>query len=459
VVRNRDVENHNIEFKQCWSDEYLKTIAAFANTEGGVIYVGRDDRGEVIGLEKSEIKKLLKDLPNKIRSKLGITPFVREEVQNEKRLLNVEVPRASFAVSYDGRFYVRVGSTTQELSGIELSSFLLEKTGDTWDKLSVDTNLDQLDSELDIETIEKFKRLAQKRLPLIEQDDIKSLLQKLNLLTLDGKLTRACILLFGKNPQQHFFTAYTRIGKFKNGSVILDTVEVKGNLFQQLDGILESIKKHLNVRFDTSVRELSLEGVARREIWDYPLDALREAVINSLVHRDYLDNTTFIQVRIYDDQLLLSNPGKLMPPLTIEQLKEKHSGKQRNPLIASVFYYANLIEAWGSGTLKMIALCKEQHLPEPEFIEKKEGIGEFTVIFRKDIFNEENLRKLGLNERQIKAVLYAKKNRKITNKEYQELTKVSKAMATIDLRELVKYGIFEKKGVTGKGTEYLLGNG
>ena len=107
----------------------------------------------------------------------------------------------------------------------------------------------------------------------------------------------------------------------------------------------------------------------------------------------------------------------------------------------------------------MIALCKEQHLPEPEFIEKKEGIGEFTVIFRKDIFNEENLRKLGLNERQIKAVLYAKKNRKITNKEYQELTKVSKAMATIDLRELVKYGIFEKKGVTGKGTEYLLGNG
>ena len=125
----------------------------------------------------------------------------------------------------------------------------------------------------------------------------------------------------------------------------MDTVEVKGNLFQQLDGILESIKKHLNVRFDTSVRELSLEGVARREIWDYPLDALREAVINSLVHRDYLDNTTFIQVRIYDDQLLLSNPGKLMPPLTIEQLKEKHSGKQRNPLIASVFYYANLIEA------------------------------------------------------------------------------------------------------------------
>jgi len=332
------VENHTVEFKQSWHDEYLKIVAAFANTEGGTIYIGYNDRGEEIGLEKSETKKLLEDLPNKIRSKLGITPFVREEIQNGKSMLNIKVPCSSFPVSYDGKFYIRAGSTTQELSGIELSSFL----------------------------------------------------------------------------------------------------------------------KNINVMFDTSVRELSLEGVARREIWDYPLDALREAVINALIHRDYLDTSASIEVRIYDDELIVSNPGKLMPPLTIEQLKEKHSGRQRNPLIATVFYYANLIESWGSGILKMITLCKEQNLPEPEFVERKGGPGEFTVVFHKDIFNEEELRKRGLNERQIKAVMYVKEKGKITNKEYQEISKISERTATRDLFDLVSKKIFVQVGSTGKGANYIL---
>lgn len=392
----------------------------------------------MIGLEKSEIKKLLEDLPNKIRNKLGITPFVREEIHNGKSFLIIEISTSSFPISYDGKFYVRTGSTTQELSGIELSSFLLEKTGNSWDELPADASIDQLEEVLDKESIERFKALARHRLPLIEQDTTKNILQKLNLITKDGHLTRACILLFGRNPQKYFISAYSKVGRFKNNTIILDTVEVKGNLFQQLDVILEAIKKNINVRFDTSVRELSLEGVARREIWDYPLDALREAIINALVHRDYLDTSSSIEVRIYDDQIILSNPGKLMPPLTIEQLKQKHSGRQRNPLIAAVFYYANLIESWGSGTLKMIDLCKKQNLPEPEFVERKEGLGEFTVVFHKDIFNEEELRKRGLNERQMKAVMYVKEKGKITNREYQEINAVSNKTAFFELSDLQK---------------------
>jgi len=264
------VENHTVEFKQSWHDEYLKTVAAFANTEGGTIYIGYNDRGEAIGLEKSETKKLLEDLPNKIRSKLGITPFVREEIQNGKSMLNIEILCSSFPVSYDGKFYIRVGSTTQELSGLELSSFLLEKTGDSWDELPTIVSIDQLDEVLDNESIEKFKALAHQRLPLIEQDSARSILQKLNLVTKDDRLTRACILLFGKNPQKYFISAYSKVGRFKNNTIILDTVEVKGNLFQQLDGILDAIKKNINVMFDTSVRELSLEGVAMSRVTIFP---------------------------------------------------------------------------------------------------------------------------------------------------------------------------------------------
>ena len=194
----------------------------------------------------------------------------------------------------------------------------------------------------------------------------------------------------------------------------------------------------------------------RKDIPEYPPFTLREAVINALIHRDYLDTSAPIVVRIYDDELILSNPGKLMPPLTIEQLKEKHSGRQRNPLIAAVFYYANLIESWGSGTLKMIELCKQQNLPEPEFVEQKEGLGQFTVVFHKDIFNEEELRKRGLNERQIKAVKYVKEKGKITNREYQELSNISRQMATIDLSHLVEKGILTMKGKAGKGIAYQL---
>ena len=450
------VENHTVEFKHSWHDEYLKTVAAFANTEGGTIYIGYNDRGEEIGLEESKTKKLLEDLPNKIRSKLGITPFVQEEIQNRKSLLSIEVPCSSFPVSYNGKFYIRAGSTTQEISGIELSSFLLKKTGNSWDELPVSVDVGQIDLELDEETIEKFKSLARKRLPLVEQDTITSILQKLKLITEDGKLTRACILLFGKNPQKYFISAYSKVGRFKNNTIILDTIEVKGNLFQQLDGILEAIKKNINVMFDTSVRDLSLEGVARREIWDYPLDALREAVINTLVHRDYLDTSASIEVRIYDDELILSNPGNLMPPLTVEQLKEKHSGRQRNPLIAAVFYYANLIESWGSGTLKIIDLCKEQNLPEPEFVERKEGLGEFTVVFYKDLFNEEELRKRGLNERQIKAVMYVKEKGKITIREYKGLYPLlSDKTLSRDLAELIKKTILKPIG-DKKGRKYEL---
>ncbi len=145
-----------------------------------------------------------------------------------------------------------------------------------------------------------------------------------------------------------------------------------------------------------------------------------------------------------------------MPPLTIESLKKPHSGNQRNPQIATIFYYAGFIEAWGSGTVKMINLCKNQGLPEPEFIESKEGIGGFTVEFYKDIYTEENLRKMGLNERQIKAVMYVREKGKITNEEYRKINNISDRTALRDLNDLCNKNIFEREGRTGRKTSYFL---
>jgi ATP-dependent DNA helicase RecG len=334
-------ENQKVEFKSRWSDDFLKTICAFANSSGGKLYIGIDDNGKIVGV--NDAKKLLEDVPNKIKSKLFITPFVSVENQEGKDVIVVEVLPSTFPVFYEGKIFVRSGSTAQELTSLELSSFLLEKSGQTWDKLPSDAEKKDLNEE----TIEKFISLAEKRLHLIKNiKSINELLKKLNLYTKDGKLTRGAVLLFGKNPQFYFPTAYTKVGRFKTPMDILDTIVIEGNLFEQLDRTFEAIKKHISVRFDTSVKDFSLEGLVRRDIWEYPLEALREVVINALIHRDYLGAAP-IQIRIFDDKIEFWNLGKLMPPLILEDLKRQHQANQRNPQIATVFYYAGLIESWG----------------------------------------------------------------------------------------------------------------
>ncbi len=191
----------------------------------------------------------------------------------------------------------------------------------------------------------------------------------------------------------------------------------------------------------------------RKEVWEYPLEALREAVINAIVHRDYAAPSN-VQVEIYDDRIEIWNPGRLLPGITIEDLyKKEHKSVIRNKLIAQVFYDIGYIEKYGSGTIKIIDLCKQHGIPLPEF---KEVSGGFSVTFRKDIYTEEHLRNLGLNERQIKAVMYIKEKGKITNKEYRGMFGITDRMALIDLSELCSKNLFERIGKTGRKTEYIL---
>ena len=431
-------EEQDIEFKKEWRNEHLKTIAGFANTEGGVMCIGIDDNGRTVAL--SNIKKLLEDIPNTIRNKLQITPSLKIEEKDDREVIKITVNSSDFPVFLDGKINIRSGSTTQELKGSELTNFLLEKTGKTWDSLTVDATFD----DLDLETFEYFKRLAIDRLPEIKNASYKTIFKNLELITNDEKLTRALIFLFGKKPQTFFITAQSRVGRFKTPTEILDTVIADGNLFKQLDTLMNAIKKHLNVRFE-------IKGIERKDVWDYPLEALREAVINALIHKDYL-STAEIQIKIYDDRLWIWNPGKLPKQLTIESLKTEHSSFPKNPLIASVFYYAGFIERWGSGTKRMIDLCKVQGLPEPEFKEEFCGI---SVYFRKDIYTEEYLRKFGLNERQIKAVMYVKERGRITNKEYQAINNVSNKTAYLELSNTVERAVFKVEG-RGKSTIYTL---
>jgi len=435
------IETQNVEFKSSWRDEYLKVICAFSNSDGGILLIGLNDNGKPTGVKN--LRKLLEDLPNKIRSKLGVTPSVEVENRDETDIIKITVQPQVVAVSYNGRYYLRSGSNNFELEANELIEFLLKKRGKSWDEI-VENEADYDDINQD--TVEEFKRRARDRVPSISvEKDYKMILKKLGLVE-ENKLNRAAVLLFGKNPQAFHLNAYLKIGKFRSVTDILTSDLVKGNLFEQLDNALEILRtKYL-------VSKIKFEGIHRREILEYPYKALRESIINALIHRNYLGSST-IQVRVYDDRITFLNEGKLPPEVPVEKLKTEHLSKPRNKLLADVFYKAGYIEGWGRGTIEIVNQCLEQELPEPDFIEE---YGAFKTVLYKSKWNEEKIKNMELNDRQIKSVLYVKEKGKITNKEYMEIAGISKATATRDLRELVEKKVFKQYGTKGQGIFYQL---
>jgi ATP-dependent DNA helicase RecG len=149
---------------------------------------------------------------------------------------------------------------------------------------------------------------------------------------------------------------------------------------------------------------------------------------------------------------MIWNYGRLPENWTVEDLLDKHSSQPRNPDIATAFFRSGYVEAWGKGMDNMKNLCLEAKIPAPQFSCKG---NDFWTIFRKDIYNKEDLSKLGLNERQIKAVLYVRENGKITNKEYQELNNTIDRTALRDIEELMNKDIFKREG-DGKNTYYRI---
>jgi len=434
-------ESQFIEFKSGWRNEHLKIISAFANGDGGELVIGLDDKGKPIGLKNSS--KLLEDIPNRIRNKLGIIPSIKLEKDKNKEIMRIGISPSSVPISYDGRYYVRSGSTTLALEGSELSDFILKKSGITWDDLVEDeANLEDINPK----TVGKFSSYAIDRLPSVKDEkNIESVLTKLDLLK-GSQIKKAALLLFGTRPQKFYLQSQVKIGKFLTDTEIITNDIVEGNLFEQVENTLEVLRsKYL-------VSHITYEEIHRREILEYPYEALREAIINALIHRNYA-GTSSVQIRVFQDKLSIMNEGKLPPEVPVEKLKTDHVSKPRNPLLAKVFYLAGFIESWGRGTIKIVEKCLEQELPEPDFFEE---YGVMKVVFYKDKFTEEALRKMGLNERQIRAVMYIKDKAEITNNIYQKVCETSERTASRDLNYLVEKGILEQLGKTGKGTKYIL---
>ena len=435
-------ESQSIEYKKSWRDEYLKWICSFANANGGKLFIGIDDNGNVTGIDN--YRTLLEQLPNKFRDILGVFAEVNLQSKGNKYFLEIIVPRYDVPISMRGKYYVRTGSTLQELKGPALNEFILKRTGKTWDDIPEQR---ATISDIDERAISQFLKDASKAKRIIVENDISihNLLEKLRLIE-DGKLKRSAIVLFGKDPGKFYPNTAVKIGKFGESDADLKFHEViEGNLIQ----MKERIEEMLNAKF--FIHPIDFEGMQRVERDEYPVAAVREMILNALVHRNYIGAQT--QIRLYDDHFSVWNDGGLPDGITEEDLKKIHRSKPRSPLIADVCFKGGYIDSWGRGTIKIIESCQEAGLLEP--VLKEEQGGFLSKIF-KDWLTKDGLKKLELTERQIEAVLYTKKYGDITNSKYQEIANVSKATASRDIKVLEEKGLLKNIGTKGSSAIYKI---
>jgi len=303
-------------------------------------------------------------------------------------------------------------------------------------------------AELKPDTFEFFKEKGIESNRLDEKsskDTPEQLLENLNLLE-NGLLKRAALMLFHPNPEKFATGAYVKIGFFRTDSDLLFQDDIHGNLFEQVERAMEL----LLTKYTKAL--ISYRGLSRIETYEYPKDALREALLNAVTHKEYQGGAP-IQIRVYSDKLMIWNEGQLPENWTIKKLLQNHPSRPNNPDIANAFFRSGYVEAWGRGISKIEEQCAVAGIPAPSF--SNEG-SDFWIIFRKDIYNKEDLSKLGLNERQINAMLYVKEKRKITNGEYQEINDISERTASRELSELVKMNLLEQAGSFGAGSVYQL---
>ena len=349
-------ENQNIEWKRSWRDEYLKWICGFANAQGGVLEIGRNDQGKVVGVKN--VLQLLEDIPNKVQALLGIVVEVNLKSEGGAEYLEIVVDPHPNPISYKGEFHYRSGSTRQMLRGAALSRFLLQKYGRTWDDVPMPgVGL----KDLDRRTLESFRRRAadSERLSqdILDESDA-GVIEKLRLR--EGEyLKRAAVLLFHPAPGLFVREAYVKIGYFRGPELLYQDV-IEGDLFAQVD-------RAMDLLYSKYTRALiSYDGIYRIETFPVPREAMREAVINAVIHRDYA-STTPIQIRVYDHRITLWNPGQLPPDWSVEQLTGEHSSRPHNPGIAYSFFRAGMIEAWGRGIRRIAHACETAGNPAPRW--------------------------------------------------------------------------------------------
>ncbi len=441
-------ENSTTEFKERCDQETIETAAAFANTNGGSILIGVSDNKEIRGITIG--KETLTDVTNRISQ--AIDPRVVMDIESAniegKSVLIVQIAASSIKpVSVKGICYKRVGSSNRVMSPQEIAQMHLKSVGQTWDQLSV---VSAKNHDIDQQKIQWYltRREANRNVAQPQNMTVPDLLRNINCISEEETLTHAGILFFGKHPQRFFHNAQLRVVRFKGTSVthpVIDRLDCSGTLWEIVNATEEFIRKN--------IRLLSLrtsKSFQRDDKFEYPLDALREAIINGLIHRNYQEPAD-VRVFIFDNRVEIISPGTF--PEGVSPEKPMHNPV--NPILTQLMYDVGFIEKYGSGIKMMQRLCEEWENTKPRYelhpLETKvifdSPIQETTIVEIDDISDQ-------LNERQKNAFSYAQKHGEIAKRQYMEVNSVSQGIAYEELKDMTNKGFLVMIG-KGRATKYV----
>ena len=357
-------EGKTLEFKRDLSspDGVLRTVLAFANTAGGTLLIGVEDTTRHVRGVKSPL-----DLEERLASIISdsIAPRLAPELEilpwRSTYVLAVQVypsPGRPHCLRREGPLegvYVRVGSTNRHADREMIEELRRFARGEAFDEQAI--------PDLDSEAID-FRAASESFAPLrkLKRSD----LETLRLLTVhQGKKvpTMGGMLLFGRDRARHFPDAWIQAGRFdgKDKARIADQTELRSYPGLAIEAAVAFVQKH-------SLHGAKIGAVRRKDRWSLPPVAVREAIINAVVHADYAQHGAPVRISIFDDRLEVENPGLLPFGLTVEDLRQGIS-KLRNRVIGRVFHELGLIEQWGSGIQRMTAACREAGMAPPALLE------------------------------------------------------------------------------------------
>ena len=402
-------ENVSIEFKKNFSAEVAVSLNAFANTSGGSVIIGVDNTSTVCGVSAGE--ETIQNWVNEIKQKTepSIIPDAEELRIHEKIVVILTVKEFPVKpVSLQGRYYKRIHNSNHIMSISQIADLHLKTFNSSWDYY--------VDSELSLDRIsaEKIQQvivLINRRRSSPLEGDVIRFLQKYELLR-DGKLTKAAYLLF---VDGHTALTGIQAGRFKSSTTIIDSLTVQTDLFTEVEMVMAFVHKHLMTEYIIS------GNATRTERYDYPVEAIREIVLNMIVHRDYHDSGDSI-IKIFDDRIEFFNPGGLIGGITIEDLlSDRYVAKARNLLVNLMFKEAGLVEKYGSGISRILKEVNNHGNCSVQFEQRQHG---FMVILLK---HEPKLLNVVENvvENERKILEHVKKQDKISAKELAEKMQVT----------------------------------
>lgn len=460
----KNYESQEVEFKKSYKHEEIgECIAAFGTKGGGKIVIGIDeeDRSPVGFEPPGNFEEQVRDISKQIiKGKAIEVELIEKEKDSKKKISIIHVPESiEKPCQYRGRYLLREGKTNKRLSAQEITKMHLETSNITFDSLPAKRDREATLEDIDETKVIDFVQKRQAGGKVFTYQNKQQLLRNNNLLS-DGYLqpSNAAIMFFGKEPQRFIPSLSLSMIKFLGTTISPDFQDKKvvtGDILTLLSGAFSFIQR--NIRTASKV-----EGVVRIQMAEYPLDALKEAIINALIHRDYFVESE-ISIWIFDDRIEIVNPGGLPYKwLTKGMITKPDAGGlsvRRNRLLADLLEDYGLIEKAGTGIPKMRVLTKNHGLKEPTFDIDPEkfkivfwGPGEKIIDVVKQSISQDDISQL--NQRQVDVLKYLSEKGQITTKEFKERYKVSRATATRDLQELHMKGYIKSEGKT-RSKKYL----